>query len=207
MRKFISFIVVVFTSFILNAQEVPKLSKFHGSIGYGLGYGGVSRNLESNNIVFKRANTGTFLSATLDYEVAKDKFVGFGYGFKQFVNSIDQISTRETSAIVTENYKNVFQHHYYDLHLRRDYNNFNITVGVAYLVERFNDLREQLVEEDYRVYLLFSDPSPTPITVFLALDYTFPVNERMFIGLQSRVDYGVYGVDNFVIAPILRMRF
>ncbi len=191
----------------VHAQEFPRNSKFQGTIGYGVGLVGITPDLIDNTIVFKRANLGTFLNVTLEYEVATDKFVGFGYGFKQFVNTINQVAIRETSGVFTDNYKNIAQHHYYDLHLRRNYSNFNITVGVAYLVERYNDIREELIDEEFRVYLLFSEPSPTPITVFLALDYTFPLNDHVHLGLQGRVDYGVYGVDNLVFAPILRMKF
>lgn len=207
MKNYLIIVISILFTLQVHAQDTSKYSKFQGAVGYGVGFVGISPDLLDNTIVLKRANTGTFLNAILDYEVATNKFVGFGYGFKQFVNTINQVAVRETSGILTDNYKNIAQHHYYDLHLRRKYENFNLTVGIAYVVERYNDIREELIDEEFRVYLLFSEPSPTPITVFLALDYTFPINEHIDLGLQGRVDYGVYGVDNLVFAPILRLRF
>ena len=208
MKKLFLIILVLGISFkgIAQIDSIAK-SRFQGSVAYGLGFVGITPDLEQNNIVLKRSNTGTFLSATLEYEVAKDKFLGAGYGFKQFVNTLDQVSIRELSAFVLEDYKNVAQHHYYDLHLRRKYDNFNITVGLTCVVERYGDVRQELIDQEYRVYFLFSEPSPTPITAFLALDYTFPINPYMDIGLQGRIDYGSFGVDNVALSPLLRLKF
>jgi len=198
--------VLLLCSFSLYAQEI-KTHRIETTFSYGaafIDYGG-SQSEELLDLGIP--SIGSFYELNIDFVLTKNRHIGVGFSRQQHSNRVDDsFILNNTTGIVLENYKNIHQKDFFDIHFRKSFdNNLQFTVGAFYFIEDLNTASIFALNET-PIFLLENEKNRSDnFGLFGALEYFHPIRSNIEIGIKTKLYISLNGVETVALLPSLRL--
>lgn len=195
--------------FVTFSQEVSK-QNFEISFSGGIAFENYSLDPETNTVNLYFPKFGSLVGINFDYMFAENRFIGLGLSRQQFSKTINDAVFAENynSGLVLDNYKNINQKTYFDVHFRVVFKkNMDISIGAFYYNGAFN--YSSVVRDGSKLLYVIEgarDNLDGYFGLFGSFEYFFNVASYVDLGLNSKIFMTLYGIETIAILPTIRIK-
>lgn len=204
MKRYLFSFITIFIPLFMLSQENTKLDV---SFSYGLSYADFNNSQQEDIIDFSYPKIGSFMDLNLDFKLKNNRFIGIGFSKEQHSKSITEVD--KFGNIILDNYRNTMQKNFYDLHLRKKFNNnTNLSIGVFYYEDYFNTFDIGVTDEGNLYYIINDEKQRADdLGLFIAYNYMYPVQEYLKIGVNGKLYYSLNGIETIALLPTINVSF
>lgn len=205
MNKYILLLLLFLAN---NMISQTTESKFSLNFSYGLSIIDYNNNF-GEAINLEIPTMGSFVDINLEYKVSQNKYLGLGFSRQQHAMNLNAVGAINSDTfIVLDNYRNIHQKDYVDIHFKTFFaNNLNFNLGVFYFFDYMNT--PDFVTTDVgRVAAFFNEQNRSDnLGLFIATGYLFKLNDFVNFGANAKLYYSLNGLETFAILPTFNIRF
>jgi hypothetical protein len=205
MKKQTLLLLLCVTCSLFSQEKEHKLSV---NFSYGLSIIDYANSFD-DFINLEIPTTGSFIDINLDYKIAENKYLGVGFSRQQHVMNLNQGALLNTDTfLVLDNYRNIHQKDYVDIHFRTEFsNNLNFNMGIFYYFDYLN-MPDIFAENNERFAVLFNETNRSDnFGLFIATGYFFQLNTYVRAGANAKLYYSLNGIETIAILPTINVTF
>jgi hypothetical protein len=205
MKKY-TLLLLLLVTYALFSQE--KESKLSVNFSYGLSIIDYTNSFD-DFINLEIPTTGSFIDINLDYKIAENKYLGVGFSRQQHSMNLNQGALLNTDTfLVLDNYRNIHQKDYVDVHFRTEFsNNLNFNMGIFYFFDYIN-MPDFFIDNAKNYAILFNDENRSDnLGLFIATGYFFQLNDYVRAGANAKLYYSLNGIETIAILPTINVVF
>ncbi len=207
-----NYFLFAFTFFFLSvvAQENKK-THFDFSVSYGMSYIDYADYSSLDPVKLDIPAWGSFLEFNLDYKLKGNRYIGLGFSKQQHSKTINEQMRfyNSNEVIVLDNYYNVHEKLFYDIHFGTTFkNNFSFNLGLSFFIDYYNrTYTDRYANGDFVLVFVNEKNRSDHFSVFLSLEYYFPIRDYLELGIKGKFYYSLNGMENLSVLPTLKVRF